>query len=47
MINSPEKFNFKRVQRLPVLKSGKKKPQFEYLNTVTAFDIETTVIKKY
>ena len=47
MISSPEKFNFKRVQRLPVLKSGKKKPQFEYLNAVTAFDIETTVIKKY
>ena len=47
MINSPEKFNFKRVQRLPVLKSGKKKPQFEYLDAVTAFDIETTVIKKY
>lgn len=47
MINSPEKFNFKRVQRLPVLKSGKKKPLFEYLNVVTAFDIETTVIKKY
>jgi len=47
MINSPEKFNFKRVQRLPVLKSGKKKPKFEYLNVVTAFDIETTVITKY
>lgn len=47
MISSPEKFNFKRVQRLPVLKSGNKKPQFEYLNVVTAFDIETTVIKKY
>lgn len=47
MVNSPEKFNFKRVQRLPVLKSGKKHHQFEYLNVVTAFDIETTVIKKY
>lgn len=47
MIKEPEKFNYALIERIPVLPSGKKKPKFEYLDAITAFDIETTLIKKY
>lgn len=47
MITAPEDFNIDIIKNLPVLPSGKKKPKLEYLNIVTAFDIETTLIKKY
>lgn len=49
MIRSAETYNAQIVARLPIQKKAgrKKRGQPDYLDCVTAFDIETTLIKKY
>lgn len=49
MIRHSDTYNYKIVARLPIQKKAgrKKKGQPDYLDIVTAFDIETTLIKKY
>lgn len=46
MIRAAGLYNFRNVKKIPVLHPDKKK-KIHYLDTVAAFDIETTLIRKY
>lgn len=49
MIRSWDEYNIRNVKRIPILERGKgnHRNKIRYIDTVTAFDIETTLIKKY
>lgn len=46
MIRNAAEYNFRNVRRIPILDPDSNR-KIKYLDTVTAFDIETTLITKY
>ena len=45
MIRNAEEYNFRNVRRIPILDPDSNR-KIKYLDTVAAFDIETTLITK-